>query len=228
MLTKVLPAIIMKNMACSQMPWAVSSQARQSIDYFRAKSNLAFLLDPFQRVRNGEKEDLLFKSHTFPDSVKVPVKDSTEVGNELCDLCWSQKTQIWAQESLNHIPSDYQESESIKEEGSWVCHSSASVTTGLWEEPSLRSSQAPRLCCPRLCFLHLQGQSSPEVGTFHYFLQRAPPCQESQLSLSPRQVHAKFWDSPVLPLAQYFLHQGDVPWEILPTPISLDFKAFIN
>ena len=74
---------------------------------------------------------------------------------------------------------------------------------------------------------HLQGQSSPEVGTFHYFLRRAPPCQESQLSLSPRQVHAKFWDSPV-PLAQYFLHQGDVTWEILPTPISLDFKAFIN
>lgn len=54
---------------------------------------------------------------------------------------------------------------------------------------------------------HLQGQSSPEVGPFHYFLLRAPPCQESQLSLSPRQVHAKFWDSPVLPLAQDFLHR---------------------
>lgn len=100
-----------------------------------------------------ERKDLLFKSRTFPDSVKVPVKDSTEVGNELCDLYWSQKTQIWAQQSLNHIPSDYEVSESVKEEGSWVCRSSASVTTGLWEEPSLRGSQAPRLCCPRLCFL---------------------------------------------------------------------------
>lgn len=141
MLTKVLPAIILKDKACSQMPWTVSSQARQTNDCFRANSDLPFLLDPFQRVCNGEKTDLLFKSCTFPDSVNVPVKESMEVGDELGDRYWNQKTQIWTQQSLNLIPSDYEVSEGVKEEGSSVCRSSASVTIGQWEEPA---SGAPK------------------------------------------------------------------------------------
>lgn len=207
MLTKVLPAIILKNKACSQMPWTVSSQARQTNDCFRANSDLPFLLDPFQRVCNGEKTDLLFKSCTFPDSVNVPVKESMEVGDELGDRYWNQKTQIWTQQSLNLIPSDYEVSEGVKEEGSSVCRFqclSDNRAVGRAQPPGLPSTKTLLSQAP---LPHLQGQSSPEVGPFHYFLLRAPPCQESQLSLSPRQVHAKFWDSPVLPLAQDFLHQ---------------------
>lgn len=228
MLTKVLPEISIKNKACSQMPWTVSSQARQTNDCFRANSDLPFLLDPFQRVCNGEKEDLLFKSCTFPDSVNVPVKESMEVGAELGDRYWNQKTQIWTQQSLNLIPSDYEVSESVKEEGSSVCHSSASVTIGQWEEPSLQGSQAPRLCCPRLRFFicraspHLR--SAPSII---FFWGHRPVRRASSVSLPDR-----FTPSSGIPLFcpwhKTFFTKGDVPWEILSAPISPDFKAFIN